>query len=122
MKRVIHFEVPSKDPKRAIEFYKDIFDWDITKWEWEEEYWSVKTWPEWEMWIDWWIEKGDLPGYVCVIDVPNIDEYIKKILDNWWILFKDKANLVWKWWTAQLAYFKDTEWNVFWIIENTMDK
>jgi predicted enzyme related to lactoylglutathione lyase len=121
MKRVVHFEIPSRDPKRTVKFYKDIFKWDITKWGWPEEYWSVVTWPKDEMWIDWWIEKSDNPWYNCVIDVEDIDVYTKKIIDWWWTLVKPKKPLKWEGWTAYLAYFKDTEGNYFWIIENKMD-
>ena len=118
MNRIIHFEIPTKDPKRASEFYKDIFSWVISKWEWPEEYWSVVTWPEWEPWINWWLEKKDNPWYVCVIDVPNIDEYIDRIITKWWILVEPKREVIWAW---HLAYFKDTEGNVFWIIETNME-
>ncbi|EKE26336.1 MAG: Glyoxalase/bleomycin resistance protein [uncultured bacterium (gcode 4)] len=115
MKRVVHFEIPSKDPLRAVKFYKGIFWWEIDKWGWPQEYWTVVTWEEKESWINWWIEKKDIQGgYVCVIDVPNIDEYSEKIIANWWILIDPKREIKWAWF---LAYFKDSEWNVFWIIE-----
>jgi predicted enzyme related to lactoylglutathione lyase len=33
MARVIHFELAADDPERATEFYKNVFDWQIQKWE-----------------------------------------------------------------------------------------
>jgi predicted enzyme related to lactoylglutathione lyase len=33
MDRVVHFEIPADDMKRAEEFYKNAFGWNITHWE-----------------------------------------------------------------------------------------
>jgi predicted enzyme related to lactoylglutathione lyase len=41
--RVIHFEIHADDPKRAVEFYKKVFGWKISKWEGPAEYWLVTT-------------------------------------------------------------------------------
>ena len=30
--RVMYFELPADDPKRAIAFYEKVFGWTITKW------------------------------------------------------------------------------------------
>ncbi|EKE29105.1 MAG: hypothetical protein ACD_2C00228G0003 [uncultured bacterium (gcode 4)] len=117
MKRIVHFEIPSRDLVRTVEFYKKIFSWEISKWAWPEEYWSVVTWPKTEAWIDWWIEKNDMKwGYVCIVDVPDIEEYSDKIISAWWTLFKTKREIMPGSW---LAYFKDTDWNVFWIIQTS---
>jgi len=41
MPKVIHFEIPAKDPERAIKFYKEVFEWKIVKWEGDFDYWLV---------------------------------------------------------------------------------
>jgi predicted enzyme related to lactoylglutathione lyase len=41
--RVIHFEIPVDEPRRAVAFYEGAFGWRITKWDGPEAYWSVKT-------------------------------------------------------------------------------
>ena len=48
MSKVIHFEIPADDPKRAIKFYEDVFGWEIEKWE-QGDYWLVSTGPEDEL-------------------------------------------------------------------------
>jgi hypothetical protein len=30
---VCHFEIPAEEPKRAAEFYRGLFDWDIRGWD-----------------------------------------------------------------------------------------
>ncbi len=46
---IVHFEIPADDPERAAEFYRELFGWDIKKFEGSlaggMEYWSVKTVP-----------------------------------------------------------------------------
>ena len=43
MPRVIHFEIVANNPKRAIEFYKEVFGWEFNQWNGPQEYWLVKT-------------------------------------------------------------------------------
>jgi uncharacterized protein len=46
---IVHFELPADDPERAAEFYRELFGWDIKKFEGSVaggmEYWMVKTVP-----------------------------------------------------------------------------
>ena len=43
MPKIIHFEINSDDPKRAIEFYEKTFGWNIEKWQGPVEYWTIKA-------------------------------------------------------------------------------
>ena len=43
MPRVIHFEIPTDDPERAAKFYRNVFGWEIQKWDGPVEYWLVTT-------------------------------------------------------------------------------
>jgi len=45
MPRVAHFEIPSDDPQRAVDFYSNAFGWKIQKWDGPQEYWLVDTGP-----------------------------------------------------------------------------
>ena len=45
MSKVIHFEIPADDLDRAIKFYKDVFGWEIEKWD-QGDYWLVSTGPD----------------------------------------------------------------------------
>lgn len=48
---IVHFEIPADQPERAVKFYRDLFGWEITRWEGSAderegfEYWTVKTVP-----------------------------------------------------------------------------
>ena len=46
VRRIVHFELPADDPKRAITFYEKVFGWTITKWEGPKDYWLVVTGPD----------------------------------------------------------------------------
>ncbi|MGZ7164485.1 MAG: VOC family protein, partial [Halobacteriota archaeon] len=41
MPKVVHFELPADDTKRAVAFYEKVFGWAITKWEGPNEYWLI---------------------------------------------------------------------------------
>lgn len=33
MPRVVHFEIHTGNPERAVQFYSGVFGWDIIKWD-----------------------------------------------------------------------------------------
>src|SRR2546421_8627441 len=85
MARVVHFEIHADDPQRAVNFYQNVFGWQIDKWEGPEDYWLVTTGANNEPGINGAIlqRRGPINGdaviaYVCTIDVPDIDEAITK--------------------------------------------
>ncbi len=43
MSRVVHFEIPAGDTKRAVAFYGKAFGWKFEKWPGPMEYWLVST-------------------------------------------------------------------------------
>lgn len=88
MDKVVHFHMPADDMDRARKFYGDIFGWKMLDTGMENEYTLVHT-----VATD---EKGMLQEYgaingalykrekaeesqLIVINVPSIDEYLKKI-------------------------------------------
>lgn len=48
---IVHFEIPADQPERAAKFYRELFGWEISKWEGSAdqrdgfEYWIVRTVP-----------------------------------------------------------------------------
>jgi predicted enzyme related to lactoylglutathione lyase len=40
--RVIHFEITADDPERAVAFYREVFGWEVNKFE-GADYWLVTT-------------------------------------------------------------------------------
>ena len=44
---IVHFEIPADNPERAAKFYRELFGWNINKWENPNgiDYWMVETVP-----------------------------------------------------------------------------
>ena len=135
MLRPVHFEIHASNPERASKFYSDVFDWEIKEWKFAENmpeinrYWMVMTdkesggskskWPGIDGGMV--IRKGPEPeenapvsAYVCTIDVPNIDEYMEKIEKAGGKQAVGKMPIPSMGW---LAYYKDTEGNIFGIMQ-----
>ncbi len=123
MLRPIHFEVHVDNPDRAMEFYRTVFKWEFTKWDGGPDYWMIKTGSKDQMGIDGGLipRNADATGvnavtaFVCTMDVPSVDEYTKIIIDAGGTIALPKMPIPGMAW---LAYFKDTEGNLFGIFEN----
>lgn len=121
MARVVHFEIHAQEPARAAEFYKNVFNWQISQWG-NEQYWIVKTGEKDEPGIDGGIMKrhGEIDGeaviaYVCTIDVDSLDYYAEKVINSGGENVVAKMAVPGVGW---LAYFKDTEKNIFGIMQS----
>lgn len=121
MARVVHFEIHAQEPARAAEFYKNVFNWEISQWG-NEQYWIVKTGEKDEPGIDGGIMKrhGEIDGeaviaYVCTIDVDSLDYYAEKVINSGGENVVAKMAVPGVGW---LAYFKDTEKNIFGIMQS----
>ena len=126
LNRVIHFEIHAADTAKIAAFYRDLFGWEIRKWDNPGvDYWIVMTAPDGskEPGIDGGITKrmgpppkGGEPvsSFVCTIHVPNVDDYIKKIERAGGSLALPKMPIAGMAW---LAYCKDIEGNIFGIFE-----
>lgn len=114
MKKLMYFEISSKNPKRATWFCEDII-------------WVIESAPKSflesnqydnkisnEHWPVWWLDINKIPNTTNITDTSNLDEYINKKLNNWWTKKSPKWQILWIW---LLTYFWDVEWNIFWIIE-----
>ncbi len=116
MPRVIQFEIGAEKPERAIKFYETVFGWKIEKWKGPMEYWLITTGKKDEPGIDGGLEKrteGE-PSTVNTIDVPSVDQYIKKVESNGGSVVRPKMAIPGVgWW----ACFKDPEGNMFGIME-----
>lgn len=120
MPRVVHFEIHADDPQRAVNFYQEVFDWEVSRWG-EQPYWLLKTGEEDEPGIDGAIlprqggEKGDaVIAYVCTVDVPSVDRYVAKIESAGGTVALAKRAVPGVGW---LAYCKDPEGNIFGLHE-----
>ena len=134
MGRVVHFEIHAADPERAAKFYTDVFGWEIKKWDGPQPYWLVMTGKadnaikgKENDGIDGAILKrmGPNPpaeeptpviGYVNTVDVEDLDASIKKVLGAGGTEALPKIEVPGVGW---LAYYKDTESNIFGMMQST---
>lgn len=86
MPRVIHFEIVTDNPERAMKFYKEVFGWEFNKWDGPQDYWLVKTGEDSQPGINGGLTpktnqgSGNTGGRITnSIDVPSIDEFSNKI-------------------------------------------
>ncbi len=121
MNRVIHFEIAADDPKRAAKFYGGVFGWKVDKWNGPMDYWLVDTGKK-DPGINGGIMKREGPArentvtsYINTIEVPSFDSFAKKIAKSGGLMITKKMAVPGLGW---FAYFKDTEGNMFGIMEN----
>lgn len=121
MPRVVHFEIHAQDPERAMLFYQSLFGWKFSKWNGPTEYWLIETGPKEQPGINGGLlrRRGNIDGsavmaYVCIIDVPSVDTYLNKIELLGGKLAVPRMAIPGVGW---LAYAKDTEGNVFGIMQ-----
>ena len=78
--RVVHFEIPSDNPEKAIEFFQTVFGWNFQKLG-TEDYWLATTVDENSPGINGALMKKKDPRQPVVntILVENIEDYIQKI-------------------------------------------
>lgn len=117
MPRVVHFEIPADQPERASKFYSDVFGWNINKWDGPQPYWLAKTGEEGTPGINGGLMDRQHPGQSIIntIDVPSVDDYLGKVTGNGGEIAMPKIAVHGVGW---LAYCKDTEGNMFGIIES----
>jgi hypothetical protein len=121
MPRVVHFEIHADKPERAIAFYRALFDWRFDQWG-GQDYWLVTTGPDDQPGINGGLlpRRGAIDGqaviaYVCTVDVPAADEAVERALALGGQLALAKMPIPGVGW---LAYVKDTEGNLFGMMQN----
>ncbi|WKY44622.1 VOC family protein [Eubacteriaceae bacterium ES2] len=116
MSSIIHFELCADQPERAVKFYQEVFDWQISNFGGPEDYWLVTTHKENEPGINGAIKKRDQPTETTIntIEVASFDEFAKKIEAAGGTLLMPKQIIPG---VGYFAYFKDTEGNLFGMME-----
>ena len=121
MPRVVHFEIHAEEPERAMRFYSSLFGWEFTKWDGPQDYWEIKTGASERPGIDGGLvhRRGAVDGqaviaFVCTIDVRVIDESVESIVACGGTVVADKMPVPGVGW---LAYGKDTEGNIFGVMQ-----
>ncbi|MBD3285236.1 VOC family protein [candidate division WOR-3 bacterium] len=133
MPRVVFFEIKADDPERAGSFYEQVFGWRFEKFDAPYDYWLITTSGSGENNFDGGMMRPadtydasvdansaerariiEENRNVNIIRVEDIDSYIPKIEEAGGIIIMPKhaiPNIGW------LFYFKDTEGNVFCVME-----
>lgn len=114
--RVVHFELNVRDVEKTKEFYEEVFNWKVEKWDGPMEYWFLVTGDEKEVGINGGMGKVDSesPSIVNTIDVKDIDKVIKEIEKMGGKIVNPKHAVPGIGW---LAYFKDPEGLLFGIMQ-----
>lgn len=127
--RPVHFEIQADDVERAADFYRQVFGWEIKKWEDPSmEYWMIMTAPtdfatgqatDGSLGINGGLLKRPCPApapnqgtnaFVCTMEVDNYDEIAEKIISAGGKEAMPKFTIADM---AYQGYFIDTEGNTF---------
>ncbi|MFN2432783.1 MAG: VOC family protein [Gemmatimonadota bacterium] len=127
---LVHFEIPADDPERAARFYRELFGWQVEKWEGGgagglPEYWMVMTVPADEQGrptragVNGGMMRRQQPDQAPVnyVGVENVDEYVKKAerLGGQLVVPKQAVSTM-----GWFAWLKDPEGNVFGVWETNV--
>lgn len=122
MARVVHFEITADEPERAIRFYSQAFGWFVEKWQGPEEYWQVSTGEEDEMGINGAIMQRPQTavggGTLNTIGVGNLDAAVEAVVEAGGEVVQERRTIPY---VGYHAYCRDTEGNVFGVLEPDME-
>jgi predicted enzyme related to lactoylglutathione lyase len=117
MGRVVHFEIHASDLDRAERFYRDVFGWDVQKWDGPVDYRLINTGSKDQAGIDGALVRrraeanGDgVIAYVCTVQVEDIAATETKVKESGGQQVVDRQEIPE---VGQLSYFKDSEGNIF---------
>jgi uncharacterized protein len=126
---IVHFEIPADQPERAVEFYRELFGWDIKKYEGSAaggmEYWMVATVPTDEQGrptrpgVNGGLMRRMYPNQppVNYINVENVDEAVGRAEQLGAKVLMGRTPVPGMGWFAQLT---DPEGNLFAVWETDM--
>ena len=115
MGRVVHFEIPTDNPDKAQDFFKNVFGWTYQSYG-EMEYWLVNS------------GDGELPGIngaitkkqhlfqnvINTINIDNLEQTIELIKKNGGEIASEIMEIPN---VGRVAYFKDLDGNVHGILQ-----
>lgn len=119
MPKFIHIDIAADDPERAGRFYSDVFGWTVHKLDGPIPYWLVSTSDDPAV-IGAGIAKRreDWQTATPTIEVSSVDEYAAKIENKGGTIIVPKSLIPG---VGYLLTFKDTEGNVFAVLEPVED-
>ena len=116
MARVVHFELPTSDAAASRKFYESVFGWKLTQFPGPMEYWLISTGATTEPGIDGGLggAANELHGTVNTVDVADVDETIRKVLENGGEIIAPKDEIPGVGW---LAYVREPGGAVLGVIQ-----
>ncbi len=119
LNRVVYFEIPSDDPGKSMEFFKEVFDWKFEQFG-DNEYWSANSGDENITGINGAITRRKNPEepVVTTIAVENLEDCIMKIEKAGGKLVMPKMSVPKVGW---IAYFTDPDGNMHGVWQEYRD-
>ena len=122
MPRVIHFEIHADNPERAVAFYQTTLGWKFQKWDGPMPFWLICT-GDGRGFVGGLVpRRGPAPaegqpmnGFPCTVDTANLVALIPTIESAGGKCVIPTMAIPGVGW---LAYFKDTEGNIFGALQN----
>lgn len=116
MARVVHFEIPSADPQRAMKFYGEVFGWTFASWAGPMPYWLVTTGPNDQPGINGGIMQRNDPAQPCVntVQVEDLDKTLATVAAQGGQCVVPRMPIPGVGW---LAYCKDLDGHIFGIMQ-----
>ncbi|HET9485733.1 MAG TPA: VOC family protein [Xanthomonadales bacterium] len=124
MGRVMHFEIHAERPERAIAFYEAVFAWTFERWDGPWPYWIVKTGAEGTPGINGGLmqRQGPAPvagaacnAYPCTVVVDDLAAATARVERAGGKQVVERMTVPG---VGFLAYFNDTEGNIFGVLQN----
>ena len=116
MPRIVHFELPARDPDALAGFYRNVFGWSIQKWEGPVDYWLVTTGEDGPGINGALIRTGPVhQGPVNTVEVKSVAEFLEKVQAEGGEVVMPRNQIPG---VGYLAYCKDTAGNVFGLFES----
>ena len=119
MPKFVHIDIAADDPERAAGFYEKVFGWGVRKLEGPVPYWLINPSDDPSV-LGAGIAKREQSwqSTAPTIEVPSADEYGARIVAEGGTIVRPKALIPG---VGYLLTFKDTEGNVFAILEASAD-
>lgn len=116
MSRIVHFEIPSDQPEKAIDFYSRTFGWKATRFG-THEYWLVSTGDDDKPGINGGIMKKNHPQQPVTnsIKVADLSEALKSIEANGGKVVVPRAPIPG---VGYYAYFTDPDGNIMGVMQD----
>jgi predicted enzyme related to lactoylglutathione lyase len=123
MPRVVHFEIVSEDPERAMRFYSELLDWSFSTVEGHANYWRIRTGPDGEPGIDGGLTRPyfEAPEFaagrwICTVEVESLDGYPERIEACGGTIAVPRFAIEG---VGSMLHARDPDGNVFGLIEKT---